>query len=221
MPSIRFRGPQNPLSNLYLLDVSFQYDGKDWTSSEHAYQYAKLDHHGCLDFISLMRLQMSSPMEAMQYSHQLLPKHHVKASWDLKKTSVMAKILHLKLSVSSTFRLALFQHGDFKEDTAHPHWGARHGGENHLGLLLGQLRDEIYPHVIFIGDSIARELLNPPKDDSGEPPQVYHQANPISSSSLLPGCTSSTTQQSRDPSTISFSLVPATLSATSAINAVF
>ncbi len=131
-----FDPPYDFLSNFYPCYVS--YEGLTYPSSENAFQAAKTLDLG-------LREQFVSPpaWKAKKLGRRLV----MRSDWDLIKFSVMKEILTIKFQ-DQYLKEQLLETGDQKLIEGNSWgdiiWGVCKGrGENHLGKLLMQLREEL------------------------------------------------------------------------------
>jgi len=138
MSEIRgFRGNHRWLSNFWPAKVTL--DGIGFLSVEHAYQAAKT-----LDLDQRRHIAgLATPAQAKHYGRKLRPRE----DWELVKLKVMEDLLHEKF-LEPRLREKLVRTGDAyleeKNSWRDFFWGVCHGkGENHLGRLLMQIRDDL------------------------------------------------------------------------------
>lgn len=134
-----FRGPNRFLSNFHPALVV--YEGIIYPTTEHAYQAAKTLDEGWRYEISAQ----TTPGKAKRLGRQA----PLRADWEKVKLGVMLEIVRLKFSPPH-FSLIdqllatgeeLLVEGNTWGDTF---WGVCRGrGENHLGEILMQVRDEL------------------------------------------------------------------------------
>ena len=141
---MQFRGDYHFLSNMY--QHPLVYEGVTYQTAEAAFQSAKCPGHeqefaALTDGFSARKLGRKLPMVA---------------NWDLIKVQVMEEILHIKfqkpefnahkpLNLQDCYFRLLKTRGYIQEDNYwhDTFWGVCNGiGENHLGRLLMQIRDE-------------------------------------------------------------------------------
>lgn len=143
MPQIlnSFRGQYRFLSNFF--PALCHWEGITYPTVEHAYQAAKT-----LSFDA--RAVIAGALTAQEAKH--LGRHvTLRADWDRVKLPIMTDLLHLKFSNREVGNLLLLT-GD-AELVAGNWWGDRFWGvcagvgENHLGKLLMQVRDELRSHT--------------------------------------------------------------------------
>ena len=132
-----FKGEYRFLSNF--VDAPVELDGVWYYTVEHAYQAAKT-----LDPIEREKVQiMDKPGDAKRFGKKLT----LRADWEQVKLGIMLKLLRQKFS-RLVFKEQLLETGDQElvegnkwHDTF---WGVCNGvGENHLGKLLMQVREEL------------------------------------------------------------------------------
>lgn len=134
-----FHGDNRFLSNFY--PVVIEFDGSEYDSVEHAFQAAKT----------------VNPDERVKFQHYGVTPAKAKAmgrtvslrrDWEQVKNTIMLDLLRLKFEKYSDLgrcliatRNAELIEGNWWGDT---YWGVCNGeGENHLGKLLMQVREEI------------------------------------------------------------------------------
>jgi ribA/ribD-fused uncharacterized protein len=131
-----FSGPHRFLSNFFL--CSIEYEGMVYPSTEHAYQAAKTTN-------SALRAALFTDGDAKQAKHRGygVP---LRPDWDRLRIGVMLDLLRIKFSIPA-LRDKLLATCD-AELIEGNHWGDRFWGvcngvgENHLGKLLMQIREE-------------------------------------------------------------------------------
>jgi ribA/ribD-fused uncharacterized protein len=143
-----------------------RFEGREYPSTEHAYQAAKT-----LDEVERTNIRLRpDPADAKKYGRRLT----VREDWEDVKLQVMEELLYEKFTRHSSFRRRLFTtfphklvEGNWWEDTF---WGVCNGkGLNHLGRLLMEVRETLLegelrrlglePSVIesFVSQSIREE----------------------------------------------------------------
>jgi ribA/ribD-fused uncharacterized protein len=142
---IEFQGKYRFLSNFWICDVP--YDGLTYPSSEHAYQAAKLPKQ---DRPYLAK----GPLQLAKYAKPGTAKRlggaaRLDSDWEGRKIGVMRDILRSKFTYNTDLRDKLLETSpqELQEGNrwGDEFWGVdlRYGyGENHLGKLLMELRDE-------------------------------------------------------------------------------
>lgn len=131
-----FKGEYEFLSNFYPATVS--YEGDMYPSVEHAFQAAKT-----LDPQMRLKIRLSNAAGAKKLGRQL----DLRSDWETIKLDVMRELLKAKFSdpelrakLKATGRESLVE-GNWWGDTF---WGVCRGqGENHLGVLLMEIRDSL------------------------------------------------------------------------------
>jgi N-glycosidase YbiA len=134
---MRFRGDYAFLSNFFPAQI--EYERQWFPTSEHAYQAAKT-----MDGNERLRIaQLPTPGEAKRAGRYL----RLRRDWESIKLDVMEEILRVKFKIPHLRKLlvetvdTLLVEDNTWGDTF---WGKYDGvGENHLGLLLMQIRREI------------------------------------------------------------------------------
>lgn len=132
-----FSGPLNFCSNFYQATV--RYEGHVYKTAEHAYQAAKARHEADRKAIA----SCVSPGEAKRLGRKV----PCRANWDRIKVDVMSKVLKSKFERDPELTKRLLATGD-RELIEWNYWGDTFWGrctktkvgENHLGLLLMELR---------------------------------------------------------------------------------
>ena len=134
---VKFRGKDNPLSNLYMGKNKLKVNGKWYNSSEQAYQERKCEEHNAQSL--KQRIQNSTDTFHIMRCGQ---KVTTTIAWKRTKRGVMKEILESKYIYDETFRKALIEtdDSDIIEDTYHPFWGGRNGQNVH-GKILMEIRD--------------------------------------------------------------------------------
>ncbi len=131
-----FQGKYRFLSNFYACPIP--YEGLVYPTSEHAYQAAKTT-----DLFERKCIQAAAtPGQAKKLGRSIT----LRPDWDIIKLDVMREILNIKFgtlpfkaSLLSTDNEELVE-GNTWNDT---YWGKCNGvGDNHLGRLLMEIRDE-------------------------------------------------------------------------------
>lgn len=133
-----FSGQYSYLSNFYPTPVD--YEGVTYPSSEHAFQAAKTEDSRTRRIIA----SAASPGMAKAIGRTV----RLRKGWDDMRIEVMRGILHDKFDRREALRFALLDTGDAKlvegNTWGDTFWGVCNGeGENHLGKLLMQLREEL------------------------------------------------------------------------------
>lgn len=133
-----FRGENFFLSNFYMAPV--MYDGITYTNSEAAFQAQK-----CANYEDRKAFMDLNPSDAKHKGRHVL----LRDDWDKVKISVMYNIVKEKFVQNPVLRLKLMTTGAAKleEDNTWGDkiWGTVKGiGENNLGKILMQVREELY-----------------------------------------------------------------------------
>lgn len=136
-----FRDEYDYLSNFY--EVKVRWDGRTYRNSEAAYQSAKTldaqlrDTFASLDASSAKRMGQRIPL---------------RADWDIIKTTIMDTIVRVKFKQHPDLAKRLVETGDVEliegNDRNDTFWGVdvRTGkGENHLGKILMNIRQDLRP----------------------------------------------------------------------------
>ena len=133
-----FFGDYRWMSNFHECPVYFE--GLKYSSSEGAYQAAKVDsdfrHH----------LQTVNPYQTKKIWKKLPPIDNSAEEWDARKYDVMSVILFDKFYRNKDLRQKLIDTGDkYLEETNHwgdSDWGVdiKKGGKNYLGQILMKIR---------------------------------------------------------------------------------
>lgn len=134
----RFRWPHEFLSNFYQWHVT--YEGWDYRTSEHAYQAAKSERLSDRVIIQAC----DTPGQAKKYGKTV----RLRSGWEDLKIPVTATILRDKFKRGSyTGFLLLSTDNEYLVEGNNWHdtfWGICDGrGQNHLGKLLMQIREEL------------------------------------------------------------------------------
>ncbi|OGZ08707.1 MAG: hypothetical protein A2942_04545 [Candidatus Lloydbacteria bacterium RIFCSPLOWO2_01_FULL_50_20] len=125
---------------------ALEWKGELWMTSEHAYHSEKFTDEVSHDAIRKAR----SAHDAMKFAYANRDKYL--PEWDEIKLGVMKKILHAKVAQHPYVRKKLLESGDrvLIEDSwrdAYWGWGPNKDGENHLGKLWMEVRDEVRAKV--------------------------------------------------------------------------
>lgn len=118
------------------------YDGRDWMTSEHAYQAMKFLGYPRQEWVRHQR----SAHEAMKAA-QSKPQEY-RADWDKVKVPIMLEICRAKLQQHPYIQRKLMETGDAILIESSPidsfwGWGPNKDGQNHLGKVWMTLRDEM------------------------------------------------------------------------------
>lgn len=135
-PITAFSGEHRWLSNFWPVDVT--HEGVGYSSTEAAYQAAKTEDVKIREEISRL-----SAAEAKRFGKRVT----LRRDWESVKVSVMRDLLRLKFAVPD-LRERLLATGDAQLVEGNwwgdRFWGVCDGrGENHLGKLIMEIRDEI------------------------------------------------------------------------------
>lgn len=138
MSNIRsFKGKHYFLSNFYPCEI--EYEGQIYASVECAYQAAK----SCDPNIRYYFTLMDNSMEARKWGNQI----ELRDNWNTVRYDIMLELLRSKFKNKKLRELLLstkdahLEEGNMHGDT---YWGTVNGtGENHLGKLLMQIREEV------------------------------------------------------------------------------
>jgi len=116
--------------------------GVDWMTSEHAYHSEKFNDPMVLDEIKKAR----SAHDALKIAH--FYKNKRRKDWDDAKLLVMKEILHAKVEQHPYVKKKLLDSGNneriensWRDD--YWGWGPNKDGENHLGKLWMEVREEV------------------------------------------------------------------------------
>lgn len=117
-----------------------------WMTSEHAYQAAKFDDPYIIDEIHAARSAYDALMLARKYENRIRP------GWHDQKIDVMLSIIRAKLVQHEYVQKQLRKSGSaelIENSEKDSFWGRGPDwkGENMLGKLWMQLRQEYYPEV--------------------------------------------------------------------------
>lgn len=153
MDTSYFRGPSNPLSNLY--PFHFLWKDTRFGSLEAAYQWEKACHLGLWQAAEGIMFNPDPTFSTMRLGQQL----PTTASWESKKLHIMYHLLLQKYSQCEDYREALHDASNFIEDTCHPFWGrGSHGdGLNWMGRLHWEVKER-GKNVLILGSSHARDM---------------------------------------------------------------
>jgi len=118
-----------------------EWKGKLYMTSEHAYHAEKFEDENLKEQIRSAR----SAHDALKLSH--MNKDKYRSDWDKIKPSIMKEILRAKVEQHPYVKKKLLESGDREliEDSWRDSfwgWGPNKDGENHLGKLWMELRDE-------------------------------------------------------------------------------
>lgn len=138
----RFSGKYHFLSNFSMAEVWL--DGESYPSTEHAYQAAKT-----LDSAWRRSIQMA---ETPNLAKRLGRQAPIREGWDKLKTDVMYELVRQKFRQHPQLSEQLLSTGDANLVEGNwwgdKFWGVCKGeGENHLGLILMRVRQEIRERI--------------------------------------------------------------------------
>ena len=140
---VEVRGARNILSNFYISKKGFiPYQGYQFCSVEHAYQFEKAVHYGCLALAKQIR-EAETAYLAKRFA-QSLPR---KGSWDCVKVEVMKALLQVKFDSIHEFKEELLSTKG--KLITHPvkdnFWGRWNmQGRDKFAELLMNLRDNLH-----------------------------------------------------------------------------
>lgn len=126
------------LSNFYPATV--EYDGLEYSSTEHAYQAAKTEDAG-----QRRRIRESQkPGDAKRLGKQV----KMRTDWEQIKVGVMKDLVRQKFTKHKELKEKLLATGDAHLEETNTwndtFWGVCKGkGQNHLGKILMEVRDEL------------------------------------------------------------------------------
>lgn len=133
-----FRGEYKWLSNFWR--DGFQFEGKTWPSSEHAFQAMKTTDERDREEIR----HAETPGKAKRLGMKV----KLRPGWDDMRVDVMRKILEAKFTHSDDLKRRLLETGDAQliegNTWGDTFWGMCDGrGQNWLGVLLMELREKL------------------------------------------------------------------------------
>lgn len=210
--TVVFKHDNDPLSNYYPCTVSVF--NREWPSSEHAYQGAKMIENKRPDLASEV-LKATSAASAKFIAGQLPPCDIT--NWnDELKLSTMRKILSAKSKSCPEFRQALIDGKNklFVEGTKKSiFWGAgltyslachtrpdKLIGQNHLGQLLGELRDNIISESLPISDDVNGATSS--TSNAASDPETVVSSSPTNITAICTNTVSTTPTPSSDATSI-------------------
>lgn len=140
-PIERFNGNYRFLSNFYALPVPIELYGNRFVTSEHAYQWWKIDP---ADTRSIQAL-LATPLPGA--AKRIAARARQRADWSNIRLAAMGHVLRLKFAdpglrylLLATDERMLIEGNTWNDNF----WGVCNGwGENHLGQLLMEVRAEI------------------------------------------------------------------------------
>ena len=129
------------LSNLYKRSIKFE--GKEFTTSEHAYQYGKFAKKDVAEWA----MNAPAPHLLAIIAHGLF-RWDVVPNWSKIKVERMKNVLIEKFTQHSDLKEKLLSTKDsilIEESNIDPYWGCgKNGkGKNMLGILLMEVREEL------------------------------------------------------------------------------
>ncbi len=118
------------------------WNGKDWMTSEHAYQASKFIDEDIITEIKEARSSHDSKKIAEKYSDKK------REDWADVKLSLMEEIVRAKASQHQYIQKKLLETGNIEliEDSPKDSfwgWGPEKTGENHLGKIWMKIREEL------------------------------------------------------------------------------
>jgi len=140
---LRFNGETHPLSNFYPAKINV--DGKIYKTAEHYYQSEKATN--TMDKSRVM--QAESPSNARRIGKQIKKR----ADFDEIKDIIMYKGVKAKFTQNVEVKAYLLATGDrylIEDASFSPYWGTGYNdmGENKMGKMLMQIRDELKQEMI-------------------------------------------------------------------------
>ena len=139
---ILFKGPDNPLSNLFVIENKLNYRNHKFNSTEQAYQWEKAITHKKYNIANQI-IATNNTFKQMNFGKQIT----TNTQWQVRKRKIMKNLLLKKASCCEEYKTALKNSGNetLVEDTNHPYWGrGRDGkGRNILGVLHCYVRSAI------------------------------------------------------------------------------
>ena len=134
----KFRGKDDPLSNLYMGQHKIKVDNMFYIASEQYYQSESAKHHKMNDLKEKIE-KSNNTRHIFNISKNIT----VNKEWNQKKRGVMKKVLIQKYLYVPEFRQSLIDSGTqtIIEDTYDPYWGGLNGGLNVMGQLLMEIRE--------------------------------------------------------------------------------
>lgn len=139
MSDIReFRGSTRWLSNFHI--ETFEWNGKEYMTSEHAYQAAKAMTEEDHEHVRLA----STPRKAKNRGNRIT----LRPDWDDVRIDVMYSVLKAKFAPDKLIALRLVETGDAQlvegNTWGDVFWGICAGsGQNNLGKILMRIRQEL------------------------------------------------------------------------------
>lgn len=140
---MNFRGKYNFLSNFYELPEPIVYEGVEFGTVEHAYQYAKAYHQFEKDMIA----EAATPGKAKRLGKKVT----MVPNWNKEKYSIMLELLWLKFQIPEMRDKLLAVDEEIVEhnEWGDTYWGICNGeGENNLGKALTHVKEGL-THLTF------------------------------------------------------------------------
>ena len=133
----KFRGKDDPLSNLYMGQNKIKVDNVFYIASEQYYQSESAKHHKMYDLKEKIEASNNT-----RHIFNISKNITVNKEWNQRKRAVMKKVLIQKYLYVPEFRESLKDSGSATiiEDTYDPYWGGLGGGLNVMGELLMEIR---------------------------------------------------------------------------------
>lgn len=121
-----------------------EWNGRAWPTSEHAYQAAKFDDPAIVEAIATAPSAHAALKLAEVHAASIRP------SWPEEKRAVMKEICRAKLDQHEYVQRTLERSGNtplVEDSPKDSYWGcgADGNGENHLGVIWMELREELRP----------------------------------------------------------------------------
>ena len=166
---IPFRYPM-VFSNLYACDM--QYDGQNFRSLEHAYQFTKAKTSGNMEMAEKIK-NAKTGKDAMKIGEEIGEDE----AWDLVKKNVMTSLVNEKVKSCGEFRTALIESDDYilAEATSNTCWACglfpdtakatppeKFPGQNMLGKILMDEREILLSLISLEHDDHANQINNEP-----------------------------------------------------------
>ena len=211
--NIIFWESKDVLSNFYPCDMS--YADKVFKSSEHAYQYAKLDFLGESEMAAEVLATNTGKQAKLVASR--IPYTRL-TEWDDHKGSIMRDIIRAKANSCFKFKKVLLDSVDrvIAEGTIDSYWGIGmpphiaattnpdfYNGRNILGLVLMEVRGEVAKHSMTTDAAPTSGT----KTDSNIEPH-YSSEDPVMDIELTPANQEMTTSATEAPTSGVELLVP-------------
>ena len=157
-----------PLANFYIPQKQLVIDGRAWRTTEHYYQAAK--YQGMGDVSEQVR-NLTAPEDVYTFAQN--NKLENPSEWQAISRQVMLKAVRAKAQQDLHFRQKLLDTGQkwlFEDSPKDAFWGVGgreadggYPGQNQLGALLMQVRDEVKTGKLPVA------LLDAPKADVSDP----------------------------------------------------